>query len=398
MDGENGMNSYDVYCGVDVGKSFHYVFAFDGKDEVFENRRVDQDDTDLTTLFAALAERGRCLVVVDQPKNIGALTLACARKAGCAVAYLPGLAMRRAAGLIPGDAKTDERDAYVIALAASRLPESLRALPAPEELRSMLGVLCAHDEDCRYDATREKNRLRAFLLEDHPAFERAIKDTIESPFLLALLMRFGGPWGMRAAGKAKVSEWVSKQKYVNKKFAKRLMDAAWEMAERPFASALCEDVCIPACARRIAELKAERKDMGTRMEALLADDMVAQVLLTMPGIGVRTAATLRVIVDILLFDSVDKLASYAGLAPRTRQSGTSIKGETAARSGNRVLKSALFLSALAALKTDDKARAYYDKKRVEGKTHRAAIICLAMRRLKIIYAIMRDAQPYRTAA
>jgi transposase len=392
------MKGYDVYCGVDVGKSFHHVFAVDGEGEVFENRRINQDESELTVLFAALAAHGRCLVVVDQPKNIGALTLACARGAGCDVAYLPGLAMRRAAGLIPGDAKTDERDAYVIALAASRLPESLRALPASGELRLQLGVLCAHDEDCRYDATREKNRLRAFLVEDHPAFERAIGGNIDSPFLLALLARFGGPWGMRDVGEGAVRAWASAQKHVNKSFAERLIDAAWQMERRTPASALSEEVCIPACARRIASLKAERKDMEGRMGILLDGDATARALLTMPGIGVRTAAILLVIVDVLLFKSVDKLASFAGLAPKTRQSGTSIKGETASRSGNRALKSALFLSALAALKVDGKAREYYDKKRAEGKTHRAAIVCLAMRRLKVMYAIMRDAQPYRAAA
>ncbi len=50
------------------------------------------------------------LVVVDQPASIGALPLAVARDAGCEVAYLPGLAMRRIADLYPGEAKTDAVD------------------------------------------------------------------------------------------------------------------------------------------------------------------------------------------------------------------------------------------------------------------------------------------------
>jgi hypothetical protein len=58
------------------------------------------------------------LVVVDQPASIGALPLTAARDAGCQVAYLPGLAMRRIADLYPGEAMTDAKDATVIADAA----------------------------------------------------------------------------------------------------------------------------------------------------------------------------------------------------------------------------------------------------------------------------------------
>lgn len=45
------------------------------------------------------AKCGQVLVVVDQPASIGALPLAVARDAGCEVAYLPGLTMRRIADL-----------------------------------------------------------------------------------------------------------------------------------------------------------------------------------------------------------------------------------------------------------------------------------------------------------
>lgn len=64
------------------------------------------------------AKHGTVLVVVDQPASIGALPLAVARDAGCRVAYLPGLTMRRIADLYPGEAKTGARDAFVIADAA----------------------------------------------------------------------------------------------------------------------------------------------------------------------------------------------------------------------------------------------------------------------------------------
>jgi hypothetical protein len=61
-------------------------------------------------------------VVVDQLASVGALAIGVARSRGIAIAYLPGLAMRRIADLFPGEGKTDARDAHIIADAARTLP------------------------------------------------------------------------------------------------------------------------------------------------------------------------------------------------------------------------------------------------------------------------------------
>ena len=82
-------------------------------------------------------------------------------------------------------------------------------------------------------------------------------------------------------------------------------------------------------------------------------------------------------------------SSYAGIAPVTRRSGTSIRGEQSSRRGNKVLKRALFLSAFAALH-DPESRAYYDRKRAQGKRHNQALIALARRRSDVLFAMLRD--------
>ncbi|MYI85648.1 MAG: IS110 family transposase, partial [Dehalococcoidia bacterium] len=92
-----------------------------------------------------------------------------------------------------------------------------------------------------------------------------------------------------------------------------------------------------------------------------------------------------------------RLASYAGLAPVTRQSGSSLHGESRSRRGNRRLKNAMFLSAFASLR-DPASRAFYDRKRAEGKKHNAAIICLARRRCDVILAMLHRRAPYRYRA
>jgi len=389
------MQNHDVIVGVDVGKSFHWLHVCDEAGRTMWSRKVDQDERQLDEVFTALGAGGeRVLVVVDQPKNIGALTLACASRAGCDVGYLPGLAMRRAAGMLPGNAKTDQRDAQVIALTARVMPEALRPAGVDPK-RAEMDALTSFDHDCMTERTRQLNRLHALLAEVNPMFEAAVGDQIDSPFVLGLMEHFGGPWGMRTAGQAAVRRWASKQKRVPNDVLDKAITSAWAMGHQPGGALIHEQLAIPAAARRVAELAVTRKANQARINQMLDSHPTYQALLTMPGVGPATAAVLVTTVDIALFPDHDRLASYAGIAARTRQSGTSIKGETKTRSGNKALKNALYLSAFAAMSWDPAARAFYDKKRAAGKRHTTAVIALASKRLKIMYAIMRDNTPYR---
>src|SRR5690606_34659794 len=115
-----------------------------------------------------LADHGRVLVVVDQPASIGALPVAVARACGHDVAYLPGLAMRRIADLYPGNAKTDARDALVIADAARTLPHTLRQVDLGDDTLAEMEVLVGYDDDLAGEATRLSNRIRG-AADRHPS-------------------------------------------------------------------------------------------------------------------------------------------------------------------------------------------------------------------------------------
>ena len=61
--------------------------------------------------------------------------------------------------------------------------------------------------------------------------------------------------------------------------------------------------------------------------------------------------------------------------------------------GNKELKRTLYLSAFAAL-NDPTSRAYYDRKRAQGKRHNQALIALARRHCDVLFAMMRDGTLY----
>jgi hypothetical protein len=98
---------FEIFCGLDVGKTEPHATALTAAGERAFDKPLPQDEAQLRELFTRLQEHGKVLMVVDQPNTIGALPVAVARDCGCEVAYLPGLAMRKAADLYPGKSKTD---------------------------------------------------------------------------------------------------------------------------------------------------------------------------------------------------------------------------------------------------------------------------------------------------
>jgi transposase len=336
---------------------------------------------------------GPVLLVVDQPATIGALPVAVALDEGVTVAYLPGLAMRRIADLHPGSAKTDARDAAVIANAARTMPHTLRALQLDDETIAELTVMSGFDDDLAGQITATSNRIRGLLTQIHPALERVLGPRLDHPAVLDLLETWPTPAALAAAGKARVRTRLLKK-------APRL---GGRLAEEIFAALAAQTVVVtgtnaagvvlPRLAAQLAALRQQRAEVAEKVEELVAAHPLSKVLMTMPGVGVRTCA--RILTEVVGkdFPTAGHLASYAGLAPVTRRSGTSIRGEHPPRGGNKVLKRSLFLSAFAAL-NDPVSRAYYDRKRAQQKKHNEALIALARRRVDVLYAMLRDNKPY----
>jgi transposase len=380
-----------------VGKEAHHACALDPDGRRLFDAPLPQDEGRLRDLFDRLAQRGPVLVVVDQPNTIGALPIAVARAMGLDVAYLPGLAMRRIADLHPGTAKTDARDAYVIADAARVMPHTLRRVDVGEEALTELNVLVGFDDDLAAEATRLVNRLRGLLTQVHPALERVLGPRIHTKAVMALLSRYGGPTGLRKAGRGRL---LATARKANARGAADLVDhllAALDEQTVVVPGTTAAETVVPRLAASLRDTLDQRAVIAAQVEQVLDAHPLAAVLTSMPGVGVRTAARILLEVgDASSFPTAGHLAAYAGLAPVTRRSGISIRGEHPPRSGNKQLKRVLFLSAFAALRADPVSRAYYDRKRGEGKRHNAALICLARRRTDVLYAMIKTKTNYQT--
>jgi transposase len=318
-------HGFAVFCGLDVGKTVHHACALDPGGQRLHDKPLPNDEAALTEVFTWLSAHGDVLVIVDQPASIGALAVAVARSLGIEVAYLPGLAMRRIADLHPGQGKTDARDAYVIADAARTMPHTLRRVGTDDETLAELTVLAGYDDDLAAQTTRLTNRLRDALLHVHPALERLLGPRMDRRGVLDLLAAAPTPTALRGLGEQGIAAAMrSRSPRLAKTLPAQILAALDSQIVVPGTTAFGR--VIIGVAAQLREVQIERDTLAAELETRLQAHPLAEVLTSMPGLGFRTALKILTIVgDGAAFPTAGHLAAYAGLAPVTRRSGTSIR-------------------------------------------------------------------------
>lgn len=271
-------SSYGVFLGLDVGKTGHHAVGLDPTGTRLHDGPLPNSEPTLRAVFDTLAVHGPVLVVVDQPATIGALPVAVARACGHQVAYLPGLAMRRIADLYPGNAKTDARDAFIIADAARSLPHTLRQVDTGDDTLAELGVLIGFDDDLAGEATRLSNRIRGLLTGIHPALERVLGPRVTHAAVLEILSRCGGPAGIRRAGRRKVTAIATAHA---PRMGAKLADAIWTALDEQSVAVpgtAAADTVLPRLADSLKTVLHQRKTVAGEVEEMLDAHPLAGVL------------------------------------------------------------------------------------------------------------------------
>ena len=398
------ISAYDVFVGVDVGKSANYVVVLDRENEKrLIARPVCQSESEIREVLAEASEYGRALVTVDQYGAFGRLTVAVAQDMGLDLAHIPPRRFKQVAETY-GEDKSDAKDAYIIADTSRSQPRCVELVGRKSEVVSEIKAITS----CRDDAVRERtrcyNRLHDLIHQVCPPLEKLFsKEKLRTDLAVRLFARYGGPSGFKRAGKARASKWAGGLKYHRTDGPKRVGEVFEALAAQtvvlPGAAVMEEQ--IKKTASRIIELDAEEKALNADLERLSAFLPEVEILKSIPGIGRVYGATIAAeIGDIARFDSPHRLASYGGVAPCKEESGTSVKRKKKRKGGNRRLKNALMQSAQLATLRDSPDKDYYDKKRAEGKKHKQALRALARRRVDVIYAMLVNGTFYepRTAA
>jgi len=126
-------------------------------------------------------------------------------------------------------------------------------------------------------------------------------------------------------------------------------------------------------AKRILELRKQIHALDEVMEALTQDSEIARRLSTIDGFGKTSIAELAGEIGTQKrFAFKASLALYVGMSPLTHQSGQT-SSTRSPRQVNRRAKAAMMTAVARHMECAPQSKAYYDRKRAQGKTHNQAV-------------------------
>jgi transposase len=183
----------------------------------------------------------------------------------------------------------------------------------------------------------------------------------------------------------------------------RRLDSLVEMRAME-GNRLCSGITVAAVRESVEELIAHLSEQIERTEALIRSHVdrhpglrrQRELLDSIPGIGETTAAALLAEVpDIKQYRSARQVAAFAGLVPRERQSGSSVRGRVRlSKIGDARLRKALYFPAVTALRCSPFFQAWAEGLRARGKS-KMAVIGAAMRKLvHLAYGVLKTGKPF----
>jgi transposase len=239
--------------------------------------------------------------------------------------------------------KTDAADAHSVALVGTRMA-GLRPVVNDEQL-AVLRILVDRRRSLGEDHTRMISQLHRLLLELIPGGAKKALSAAQAKALLAKV---------------------------------RPRDAAGKTRRRVAAELISD----------LERVYARKKAADKELKELVA--ATGTSLMDLNGIGPSGAARLLVEVgDITRFPNRDHFASWNGTAPIDASSGDQVRHRLS-RIGNRQINRTLHIMATVQLRNPTEGRAYYDRRKAEGKTSMEAMRALKRRLSDIAYRHMLD--------
>jgi transposase len=385
-----------IWVGIDIAKEVHWATGIDDRGQVVLDQPVANDPDAIDALIHTLeALAGQPVIGLDLLGGIATLVQAMLGQAGFRLVHVPGLAVNRARQATRGGQhKSDPRDARVIADQVRTRPD-LRPITADTELNLEIRLLVGRRSDLTGEQTRRIARLHELLSGVHPGLERALDLTTKTG--LSLLTRWVTPAQLRQAGRDQIRAQLAS----TARLPSHRLDT---LTDQILAAANAQQLALPGeqlAATLIAELANEAlacRDRLARLDRDLAQLLDrhpdAALICSLPGMGATLCAEFIAQAGPLSrFRSADALAAAAGLAPVLHQSGK-VRFNRRPTGGSKALKRVFYQSAFCSLRAPD-SKAFYARKRREGKPHHQAVIALARRRIDVLWAMLHTRQAYQ---
>ena len=384
--------------GIDVGYKTHRVAIADPDGNILEEFNIPHTAVGFERFFARVehhrSKDGLPVAVAMEGYNGYARPLdRLVREKGYQLYNVNNLKLARFKEVFPGAAKTDPIDARKI-IELFHLQEHL---PAAKEVLQQVAEIPAVNEKLK-----RLSRRRRQLVDEKIRVQNRIQVDLQSvcPELLALTNGVDNRWflhfityrdDLRKLARLRRST-VYGIPTVGEKYARIIQE--WQCKAKFSPEVEYVGPMIIQDAKRILELLGEIHELDKAMEKLAAQSEIAQRLSTIPGFGKTSIAELAGEIGTMeRFSSEASLALYLGMSPLTHQSGQMHRARSP-RQVNRRAKAAMMTAVARHILWVPESRAYYERKRSEGKTHNQAIRALGRHLVRVIWSMMKNSRDY----
>jgi transposase len=341
-----------VVIGMDPHKRSATIEVMSGDEAVLGGGRYATDAGGYREMLAFAKQWPQRRWAIEGSNGIGRHIAMRLVNDGEQVVDVPPKLSARARVFISGQGrKTDAWDAHSVALVGTRM-SGLRPVVNDEQL-ALLRILVDRRRAIGDEHTRKTSQLHVLLLELIPGGAKKDLSAKQARELLATV---------------------------------RPRDVVGKTRRRVAAELITD----------LERIYARKKAANKELNALLAT--TGSSLTDLHGIGPSGAARLLVEVgDISRFPDRGHFASWNGTAPLDASSGDQVRHRLS-RAGNRQINRVIHIMATVQLRNQTEGRAYYDRRKADGKTSNEAMRALKRRLSDIVYRQMAtDAKAVRTS-
>jgi transposase len=305
------------------------------------------------------------------------------------------LKLARFKEIFPGPAKSDAADARKMLEMYSlkdKLPlsrEALQEVAPVSRINAQLKALTRRRKQLVNERKRVGSRLQADL--------QAV-----CPGLLEITGQADNLWFLNfLSARADLTKWKTMRESsllalpgVGQSYANQIR--LWQSQATFSGSVAWIGPMIVEDAKRMLELRCRIGALQKEIDALAKQSGIAGHIDSIPGFGSICSAELAgEIGSIQRFREESSLALYVGMAPLDNSSGAR-SGSKPPRHVNVRAKAALMIAAARNAAAVPKSRAFYDKKRAQGKTHNQALRALGRVLVRIIWSLLTQNRDYQT--
>lgn len=382
-----------------MGSESHYITILDEEDHILYNQKVAHKINEFTESIKKFKkieekERGKLSFALEGKNGYSAPFDRILLAQGFTLYNVDNFKLKRFREAFAGEWRDDKRDSLMLSKMLklkdyinSEREKVFIKIEQPSPLTESLKLLSRHQQTLIDERVRLTNRLGKKLLEVSPQILELGK--LKNKKIIAILAKYPD------LSKYKRITLCSllKTKGIGKKGAFFLLKRLNNIEYMPGLTDIYKTI-ISSYAKRILELQEEIKDIDKSLDEIGEKSKEVKHLKTIPGVATKLASRfIGEIEDINRFPSEKQLAVYCGVACVDNNSGKVTKAR-AVYKANKICKQTLINMAGCSIRFSPQCKAYYLKKRTEGKAHNHALRCLARQLIKVIYKMLTEDREY----